>query len=162
ASGATGTRTATLLLNDNAQGSPQSIPLSGIAAAVGTLNVNPSSITFSVVAVGNSTTAGFSISNPGATAVQVTGLNAAGANPSDIEITSTSCGTFPINVPASGSCFVSLKFTPAGTTRGIRSATLTAAGPQITNGPTVSLSGAVVSNTDPSLIYSTVPSPMDF
>ena len=167
---ATGTRSATLIVTDNAGDSPQSIPMSGIVTGPGaSLIVTPGPLLLGMEAIGATVSgyqANISISNPSTnTAVQVTSLTLAGTNAADFSVTLGSCSFsgLPFTVAAGGSCFLGVKFQPSGGTHGLRTATLTiATNPAISGLPVIALSGDAVTNTDAGLGLISVPSPQDF
>jgi hypothetical protein len=167
---ATGTRTATLIVADNAGDSPQSAPMSGVVTGPGaSLIVTPGPLSLGEAAIGapsSSSQADVYITNPSTnTAVQITSLTLAGTNAADFSVTTGSCSFsgLPFTVAASASCFLPVKFLPSGGTHGLRTATLTiATNPAISGLPVIGLSGDAVTNTDGSLSLISVPSPQDF
>jgi hypothetical protein len=162
AANATGTRTAQLILADGAIGSPQSIPITGTVAGIGSLNVSPVSLNLPPTATGQGTTGGFNISNPGTAAVGVSAFNITGTNPAEFGVTSGSCPAGPpFSLAGGATCFLAVSFTSNGT-RGLQTATVALAGPPLSGVPTVALSVDVVNNSDPALKYFTAPSPLDF
>lgn len=141
---ASGTRTATLSISDNAQGSPQTVVLSGTGSG-GTpvVSVSPTSLTFADQLAGSSSTAQtISVKNTGTGALSISGISIGGANSSDFAETNT-CGT---TVAAGSNCQVNVTFTPSAT--GARMATLSISDTAAGSPQTVSLSG---SGTDLSL-----------
>jgi hypothetical protein len=165
AAGATGTRTANLVLSDTGIGSPHSFPLTGIVAG-STLNISPTTIAMGsqgVVGTGGNTTAGFTITNPGNASLQVTAVTVTGTNASEFTASNASCASAPpFNLAAGASCFYDLAFTAAAGAKGLQAATVTISGPGLTNVPTVSLSTNVVGATDPAIALISVPNPQDF
>jgi len=167
---ATGTRTATLIVTDNAGDSPQSIPMSGVVTAPGaSLIVTPGPLSLGEAAIGaasSSSQANVNISNPSTnTPVQITALTLGGTNAADFSVTTGSCSFsgLPFTVAAGASCFLPVKFLPASGTHGLRTATLTiTANPAISGLPVIALSGDAVTNTDASLSLISVPTPQDF
>ena len=168
---ATGTRTATLIVTDNAGDSPQSVPMSGVVTGPGTslIVTPPGPLSLGEEAIGAmiyGDQASITISNPSTnTPVQVTSLTLAGTNAADFSLSTTSClsGGLPFTVAAGGSCFVGVQFAPSGGTHGLRTASLTiATNPAISGLPVIALSGDAVTNADASLSLISVPSPQDF
>ena len=163
---ATGTRTASLILTDNAGNSPQSIPISGLVTSPGaSLIISASPLFLGTAVVGASNTSSFAnitLTNPSTdTNVQVTSLTLGGTNIADFVTRSGTCsGTAPPFTVAKGtSCFIQVKFSPGTGPSGLRSATLSfVTNPAVTGLPTIALSGDAVTNTDASLS----PTPMDF
>jgi len=164
AAGATGVRTANLVLTDTGIGSPHSFPISGIVAG-STLNISPTSILMGsqgVVGTGNNTTGGFTIKNPGTTSQQVSAITVSGPNASEFTATNGNCPSAPPFTLAAGvTCFYDLAFTSSGT-KGVQTATVTISGPGLTNVPTVALSTNVVGAADPAIAVISVPNPQDF
>ena len=135
-SAAVGTaESATLSINDNAVGSPQTLALSGTSTAPVTLT--PTSVTFGAVVVG-STSANHTITivnhQPGAISLNTAIL---GADPSDFALNGGTCTT---SLKAFGSCTVILDFSPGAS--GNRSATLSITdSPDSTSPHTINLTG---------------------
>jgi beta-propeller repeat-containing protein/ASPM-SPD-2-Hydin domain-containing protein/centrosomal CEP192-like protein len=112
---ATGTRTGTLTIADNAASSPQTVSLTGTGANA-VLNASPAALSFAAQAQGStSASQPVTLSNSGGTSVAVTGIQASG----DFAQTNN-CG---ISVAASSSCTVNVTFTP--TASGTRNGALT-------------------------------------
>ena len=141
---ATGTRSGTLVFEDNATGSPQSIVLKGNGIAAAPLAIaTPDSLNFGTQA--QSTTSPnpltVNLDNIGNVPFDASNVSITGANASDFQIYYSGClGTV---VTPGRSCYVQLTFTPTAT--GARAATLT-----FTNGAgtqTASLTGTGVAAT---------------
>ena len=118
---ATGARSASLRLTDNAAGSPQSIALSGNGTAASlVLTINPTSVVFANQAVGT-TSAGQSITltNSGSGTITFTNAFLNGGNPGDFAWALGTCGS---TLAAGASCSLTATFTP--TAAGARSASL--------------------------------------
>jgi hypothetical protein len=132
---ASGARTATLSVADNASGSPQTVSLSGTGTAPGA-SVSPTSLSFGSRSVATTTTPQtITLANSGNATLTITSLAVTGTNASDFAQTNN-CGN---SVAAGANCTIRVTFTPSA--RGARTATLSvvdnaSAGPQ-----TVSLSG---------------------
>jgi hypothetical protein len=128
-------QTATLMINDSAPGSPQSVPLS--ASVINPqASFSPSPLSFGTQTVRSSTQLLLTITNSGNTLLTVTGLAISGANPSDFTIVNNGCSA---SIAANASCVVTMKFTPLST--GNRSATLTVTDNVWNGSQRVSLSG---------------------
>lgn len=130
---ATGTRTATLAVNDNGANSPQTVALSG--TGILPVVLSPSSLNFGNQAV--ATTSGaktVTLTNNLSSALTITSLAASG----DFAETDTCDGS----VPAKGKCTISVTFTP--TTTGTRTGTLTVTDNASNSPQTVSLTGTGV------------------
>jgi hypothetical protein len=99
---ASGARTGTLTITDNAAGSPQSVPLSGTGSSLG-LMVAAGSSNSATVSAGGSASYSLSIGGAGSTAmVSLTCTGAPkGANcslPASMSVSGTSASTFMVNV----------------------------------------------------------------
>ncbi len=102
---ATGARTGTLSLSDNAGGGRQTVPLSGTGTS-GAVNLSAASLSFGQVAVGTSSAAqSVSLTNTGATPLLISGIQAAG----DYSQTNN-CGA---SVATGASCAIKIVFTPS-------------------------------------------------
>jgi trimeric autotransporter adhesin len=113
---ASGTRTAALIVTDNAAGSPQQVPLSGIGT---TAKLSPTSLNFGSVTVGVTSAAKtVTLTNVGTTTLAISGIAITGTNAGDFSQTHT-CGS---SLAAGASCTISVKFKPSA--RGARSAAL--------------------------------------
>lgn len=142
---ASGIRTAMLSVSDNAQGSPQTIALSGTGSG-GTpaVTLSPTSLTYASQLVGSTSTAqSVTVKNTGTGAMSISGISVGGANSSDFSQTNT-CGT---SVAAGTNCQVNVTFAPTAT--GTRTATLSISDNASGSPQTVSLGGA---GTDLSLV----------
>ena len=165
---ATGTRTATLTLIDNAGDSPQVVPVSGTVAGSYALNISPLTLTSEFpTAFGTSTYSVLDIENLSATnTIQVTSLAISGTNASDFSLMSASCtaaGSLPMTIAPGATCYADINFDPAAGESGLRTATLTVGtSPAIDGLPTVSLQSDAVTNSQPAMSFFTVPSPMNF
>ena len=120
---AAGSRDASLTFADNAAGSPQQSSLSGTATAPpAALQVSPASLAFAAQSEGiASAPQSVTITNPGSTAADISGIKLTGTNASDF-VLGNSCAA---SLPAAGTCRLNLSFSPlVGTAPGSRSATL--------------------------------------
>jgi len=167
---ATGTRTASLVVTDNAGDSPQAVPMSGIVPGPGaSLIVTPGPLYLGLAAIGaasSSSVANVTVTNASTnTSVQVTSLTIAGANTADFSVANGSCssGSLPFAVAPGATCFLQVTFLPSSGTHGLRTATFTlATNPAIPGLPVIALSGDAVTNSDSSLNLISVPMPQDF
>lgn len=115
---ASGTRTGTLTISDNAGGSPQTVSLTGAATSAGGPVVSLST-SFGNQQIGSTSTARTTIlQNTGQATLVITSIAIAGPNPGDFAQTNN-CGT---TVAIGASCTFTVTFTP--TASGNRSATL--------------------------------------
>lgn len=149
---AAGARSANLTLTDNAAGSPHQLPLTGTGGTPG-LTLNPTSLSFGVVAVGScSVGQAYTVTSTGTVNMSITG------NPT---ITGTNAGDYTFggvgNCPTTGtfapggSCTYSMKFCP--TAAGTRTAqenifTNVTGSPQ--NQPATGTGGTAVAGLSPS------------
>jgi len=128
---ASGATTGTLVINDNAQGNPHSVTLSGTGIA-GTASLSASSLTFASSSVGAKSSAQtVTITNNGNGPLTVSSIQANG----DFSQTNN-CTT----VAATASCAVQVTFTP--TTSGARTGALTITSSAVGGPQTVTLSGS--------------------
>ncbi len=167
---ATGTRTAALIVTDNAGDSPQTVPMSGLVTGPGTaLIVTPGPLYLGPAAIGapsTSSQANVTLTNPSTdTPIQVTALTFAGANAADFFTARGSCsaGSLPFTVAPGTSCFIAVQFLPLSGTHGLRTATLTlTTNPAVAGLPVIALSGDAVTNSDTGVSLISVPQPQDF
>ncbi len=120
--GATGSRTAVIVVTDNASGSPHSIQVTGTGApAQSPITVSPASLTFPVQAVGSTSAAlNLTVTNSGSSSAQITTLTFGGANGTDFSTTTA----LPLMVPGNGgTAVIAVTCTPAA--NGLRSGNLT-------------------------------------
>lgn len=131
---ASGSRTATLNVNDNASDTPQTVSLTG-TGALPTGGVSPSTLTYTSTAVGSSSgSQTVTLSNSGTVPMTVSSVALSGTNAGDYSQTNNCTG-----VPASGSCYASVVFSP--TAGGTRTATLTFTSNASNSPQTVSITG---------------------
>jgi hypothetical protein len=130
---ASGTRTASLSVADNASGSPQNVALTGIGT---TAKLSPLSLTFAAQTVGTTSAAKtVTLTNVGTTALTITSISITGTNAADFSQTHT-CGS---SLAAGASCTTSVKFKPTAT--GTRTASLSVADNASGSPQTVKLTG---------------------
>ncbi len=135
---ATGARTASISIADNAVNTPQAIALSGTGSATATPSVtlSPSSLIFTGQAVGTKSAAQVvTVSNPGTVSATLISGTFVGTNAADFSFTTTCTGT----LAAGASCTASISFTPAAA--GTRTATFQANDNASNTPQTVSLTG---------------------
>jgi hypothetical protein len=134
---ATGSRTASLSISDNASGSPQTVILSGTGMQTApVVSHSPTSLAFGNQSVGTTSAAQtLTLSNTGNAALSITSLALAGTNASNFAQTNT-CGS---SVAASAKCTISVTFTPAAS--GSRTASLSISDNASGSPQTVSLTG---------------------
>jgi hypothetical protein len=104
---ATGTRSASLQLTDNAPDSPETLAVSGVGVSAGSpaVSLNPTSLTFALQLVGStSPSQAITLTNTGSATLSVTSIVASG----DFAQTNN-CGT---SVNAGASCTITVTFTP--------------------------------------------------
>src|SRR5207244_1915901 len=116
---ATGTRTGTLTVTDNASGSPQTASLTSRRAAW-RATLSPTSLAFPSQDVGTtSARQAVTLSNSGSAALSISSIAITGANSGDFAQTNT-CGS---SLGAGAQCTINVTFRPAAT--GTRTGTLT-------------------------------------
>jgi hypothetical protein len=112
-----GTRTASLVITDNAPAGSQTVPLTGVGLAI---KLTPTSLKFGTVTLGRTSSLPVTVTNISAAAVNITapGITIVGGAAGDYSQTDN-CGS---TIAAGNSCTITVKFTPTMT--GARSATL--------------------------------------
>src|SRR5216683_1036733 len=130
---ASGTRTGTLSITDNASGSPQTVSLTGTGTApTTTASLSVTSLTFASQTVGTTSAAQtVTLTNTGSATLTITSISASG----DYAETDT-CGT---SVAVGANCTISATFTP--TASGTRTGTLSIADNTSGSPQSVSLTG---------------------
>lgn len=129
---ATGSRSGTLTITDNASPATQTVSLTGTGAAAPTVSLSPASLTFSAQLEGTSSSAqSVTLTNTGSVALSITGVTASG----DFSQTN-SCGS---SMAAGASCTASVTFMP--TAGGSRAGNLTIADNGVGNPQSVALTG---------------------
>ena len=135
---ATGSRTASLTIVDDASNSPQSVTLNG--TGLQPVTVAPATLGFGSQGLGSPTAAKTAtISNNLSTAVTFSSISITGANPADFVQTGTTCGAI---LAAQASCTVSIQFAPTAT--GARTASLAIADNASNSPQSVTLNGTGV------------------
>ena len=130
---ATGSRTASLSIADDASGSPHTVSLSGTGTAV---SVSPASIAFGNQNLNtNSTAQVVTLTNLGSSTLSSIAISFTGSNTGDFSQTNN-CGT---SRPANSTCTINVTFRP--TVIGNRSATLRIANSDPTSPQQVALTG---------------------
>jgi Abnormal spindle-like microcephaly-assoc'd, ASPM-SPD-2-Hydin len=133
---ATGSRTASITITDNATNTPQTVMLTGTGATT-TLSL-PSTITFGSQYLSTTSAAQpVSLQNTGSVTAVLNTFSLTGANAGDFAISANTCAT---TLAAGASCQVSITFSPLAT--GTRSASL-----QITDSASNSPQTAPISGT---------------
>ena len=129
---AAGTRTGTLVISDNAIGSPQNVPLTGTGLAATTVSLSPSSLVSGSQAAGTtSAPQPVTLTNTGTGTLNIANIATTG------DFTQTnSCGT---SMTAGASCTINVSFIP--TTSGTRTGTLAITDNADLSPQTVSLTG---------------------
>lgn len=145
---ATGSRTATVSVADNATGSPQSVALSGTAVAP--VTITPASLIFASTTVGSSSaTQAITVKNTGAVAITSIAISITGANSADFSDTTTCAATLAVGA----SCAITVTFKP--TAAGTRTASVSIAD-NVTGSPqTVALTGTAAAAPAPKVTLST-------
>jgi hypothetical protein len=111
--GASGSRSASVSIADDATGSPHSLGLSGTgAAAAPGVSLSPSSLDFGARPIGSTSAAQTStLTNTGNAALTISSIAVTGANAADFA-QSNDCPIAPSTLAAGGSCTISATFTP--------------------------------------------------
>src|SRR5208337_657185 len=108
---ASGSRTASVSITDNASGSPQTVSLSGTGTAA-LASLSPTSLAFGNQAVDMTSSAQtVTLSNTGNAALSITSLALTGTNVSDFAQSDT-CGS---SLAAGANCTIAVMFTPSVT-----------------------------------------------
>jgi FG-GAP-like repeat/Abnormal spindle-like microcephaly-assoc'd, ASPM-SPD-2-Hydin len=133
---ATGPRSGSLALTDNAPGTPQTIPLSG-SGGLAAVQLSASTLNFANEPVGNtSASQSISVSNTGYSTLNISSITVTGANAGDFSET-LGCGS---TLAAGASCTVSVKFIP--TAIGSRNAAVTISDDAPGSPQTITLTGS--------------------
>lgn len=150
---ASGARTASVSIADNATGSPQAVTLSGTGAATtSTVSVSPTAMQFqSQTLQTTSSPMNVTVTNTGTGAVQFTGFTISGTNSGDFALATGTCNASG-SLAAGANCTIAVTFTPASA--GARTATLSVADNATGSPQTVALSGTGVA----AAVIVTVPS----
>jgi hypothetical protein len=100
-----------VVITDDASGSPQSVALtgSGTAVPVPGASLTPTSLTYSATTGTSSAAQSATLTNTGTAALTISGIALTGANPSSFAQTNT-CGA---SLAAGASCTISITFAPA-------------------------------------------------
>ena len=140
---ATGTRTASVSIADNASGSPQTVSLTGTGVAPG-VGLSGNSLTFAAQNLTTTSAAQtVTLTNTGTSALTITGITLTGTNSGDFALAPAStCGA---SLAASANCTISVKFTPIA--NGTRTASVSIADSATGSPQMVSLTGTGVSPT---------------
>jgi hypothetical protein len=110
---ASGSRTASVQITDNAADSPESVSLSGTGVAPApTVSLSPTSLSFGSQLAGTTSTAQtVTLTNSGTAALSITGISVGGTNGGDFGQTNNCPASLAINA----SCTISATFTPTAT-----------------------------------------------
>jgi hypothetical protein len=148
---AAGLRTAVLGLTDGAVGSPQSMPLTGVAQAAIAVIAAPVAVSFPAVALGSSYSQTFGVYDTGNVAVNFSGEAITGTNASDFAINS-----FVPSLAPGSTAPMEVTFTP--TASGVRTASLQFTDNATGSPQSISLTGVG----DAATAILTVPSAVEF
>jgi Cep192 domain 4/Abnormal spindle-like microcephaly-assoc'd, ASPM-SPD-2-Hydin len=138
---ATGARTASLSVSDDASGAPHSVALSGtgVAPAAAAMSLSPTLLSFGDQLVGTQGAAeAVTLTNSGVLPMSISGITIAGANAGDFD-RSTTCPGGSATLAAGASCTIAVTLTPSAT--GTRTATLSIAGNAVNSPGNVELVG---------------------
>ena len=132
---ASGSRTASISITDNAPGSPQSVTLTGTGLS-GQVSLSPSSLTFTSQNVGTTSTAqNVTLTNTGTASFTIASISLTGTNAGDFSETN-GCGS---SLAANGTCTITVQFSP--TAPGTRTASVSIADSLASSPQTVTLTG---------------------
>jgi hypothetical protein len=150
---ASGSRTASVGITDNASGSPQTVSLSGTGTGTAALvSLSPTSLAFGNQPIDvSSTTQSVILSNTGNGTLSITSLVLAGTNASDFAQTNT-CGSA---LAAGANCTIVVWFTPS--VAGTEAASLSISNNASGSSQTVSFSGTGIHDVILSWVASTTP-----
>ncbi|MCA1667696.1 MAG: choice-of-anchor D domain-containing protein, partial [Thermomicrobia bacterium] len=107
---ATGARTGTIQITDNAQGSPQSVTLSGNGTQPA-ITITPAAIACPATVVNATAHCTTTISNPGSADLTMTAAITAGGT--DYTIDTSGCGSSATVAKGGGTCILSVAFKPS-------------------------------------------------
>jgi len=128
-----------VVITDNAAGSPRTISLHGFGQQPA-IQVSPPSIAFPSIGVGSTTSAQtVQVMNTGDADLHVSSVTLTGANNADFAVTPGTCGVFTVVLGQGSSCLLNVTFTPSA--GGNRSATLQIASDDPAGLRSVGLSG---------------------
>jgi hypothetical protein len=107
---ATGTATAAVNFADNAAGTPQTVPLTGVGAQSGApaVSLSPATLNFSGQVVGSPTSQQTTLTNTGTAVLDINSIAITGADSEEFAQTNT-CGE---SLAANASCTITVTFTP--------------------------------------------------
>ncbi len=133
---ATGTRTASISITDNATNAPQTISLTGTGVGTPGLSLSAISLIWNEAVGGTSGPQTVTVTNTGTATLNITGVTIAGANSADYALSTNTCG----NPVAMGSnCMFSVTFKPGAA--GVRTAQIIVADNAPTSPQIIGLSG---------------------
>lgn len=158
---AVGNRSATLLVTDNASGSPQSAQLSGVGTAPGAPTFSPAPVTFNQVLGTTSAVVQVSVTNPASATgnLVITNIAISGSNAGDFATTTVATPGSPITVAPGASTIINLTFAPgaAGPRSGLLTITDNAPIPGSTHSVTLSGTGSTSNISPTSLTFAAQP-----
>jgi hypothetical protein len=107
---ATGTRTASITVTDNATGSPHSVSLTGTgkAGALPAVTLSPTTLSFPNVALNTPSSQPVTVKNTGAAPLTISNIAITGTVPSNFSQTNTCSGSIAVNA----TCTITVTFTP--------------------------------------------------
>src|SRR6185437_4817037 len=104
-----GSRSGTLVITDNAGGSPHSIPLSGNGITVAAIQLLNTTVDFGDVQVTKSGNGTLQVKNTGSANLVISGVSIGGGNSADFKASAT---TFPVTITPGATGVITLTFTP--------------------------------------------------
>jgi hypothetical protein len=136
---ASGSRTASVQISDNAASNPQTVPLTGSGTAAGTpsVSLSPASLAFGNQSVGSaSSPQAITLTNTANATLRSLAINIAGANSNDFTQTNTCAGT----LAGGASCSITVTFKPSAS--GSRTASVQISDNAASSPQTVPLTGS--------------------
>jgi len=150
---ADGPRTASIVITDDAPGSPQSVQMTGVGsgAPVGrpAMTIAPSAISFAATPQGTtSATQSVTVTNSGTAALHISSIHMSGPNAGDFQDSGCTAAAYA----AGSTCMVALTFTPSAT--GPRAGMLTITDDATGSPQTVQITGTGTATTTPAVTLS--------
>lgn len=136
---AAGVRTATVQIGDDAPGSPQSVPVTGVGQTPTKVLDLPPAVAMPVTNIGSTVSQYIYINNVGTATVTITSSTITGTNAGDFAVSQDYCTGGGSLLSPNGYCYYQVSFTP--TAAGTRTATLTITDDAVGSPQSISLTG---------------------
>lgn len=155
---ASGSRSATVTITDNAAGSPQTVTLGGTGSSpVPAVTLTPTNLSFASQLAGTQAAVKTAtLTNSGTGPLSISSIALAGFNPLDFSQTNT-CPSSPVALPVGASCTISVTFSPS--VAGSRNASLSIVDDAANSPQSIALSGT---GTTPAPAVSLTPTSLSF